>query len=339
MKGYYKLMILCLWAWMPSVGAVDPIKDPRLRDEDVSATSVAVQVTRNPAGLYVYTFDVESPSSNTGRILLFTLDIACNEVVDAKGFRPGDFPSDAGHSLSEDGRHVPVAIDAPWGQAAAFRIGFNNDVRWSLAANPGTDSRGLTLISPYPPGAREYNVIPSVRYNEEQWDYSDIAEDDPEISWLDDWIVTGITTGPACPGEEYSDDGTEPDVRFPGSPFRGQPEQLNELLTYSAPLRDQFHVEAGTHEFEMTIHYHEDIDPRSFRVTPERNQLRRLFNPRPGGSETVRIPLEPGKNRIELQVQTAFTPPGQGETPPREARGRGGVSMDRDVFVIRVDAK
>ncbi|WP_018231199.1 hypothetical protein [Thioalkalivibrio thiocyanodenitrificans] len=175
-----------------------------------------------------------------------------------------------------------------------------------------------------------------MRYREHEYDYSDLDHDE-DVPWTDDFTVTGITTGPACPGEEYPDDGTEPDVRFPGSPFRGQPDQLNELLTYSAPLRDQFHVEAGTHEFEMTIHYHETIDPRSFRVTPERNQLRRLFNPRPGTSETVRIPLEPGKNRIELQVQSQFTPPGRATTPPRETRGREGVSLDRDVFVIRVD--
>ena len=341
MKSVITIPLACLCAWVVAVEAAEPLKDPRLRDENISTTTVTVDVSRNAAGHYVYTYDIDAPISNLGKILTFGVDISCETKPDARGFDASDYPRDpalrAIRNFSQDGKHVPVAVDAPAGQAAIVTIAVHNGVGWAVGVEPGDVSRGLTIISPYPPGPRVYTLIPSIRYKEEQWDYSDVAEDDPEVSWLDDWIVTGITTGPACPGEEYPDDGTEPDARFPGSPFRGQPEQLNELLTYSAPLRDQFHVEAGTRELEMTIHYHETIDPRSFRVTPERNQLRRLFNPRPRTSETVRIPLEPGKNRIELQVQTAFTPPGQGETPPREAHGRGGVAMDRDVFVIRVD--
>ena len=334
MKTRIATLLFYLSVWMVAVGAAE-LKDPRLRDEDLSGTVVSVEVTRNAMGMYVYTYHVESPPTNTGRILQFILDIGCDGVVDPKGFDAGDYPSDADPSLSEDGKHVPVAIDAPFGQAAAFGIGLRNNVDWELAANPGQARRGLTLVSPYPPGARTYRVIPSIRYGEEQWDYSDVMEDDPEVPWIDDWTVTGLTTGPACPGEEYPDNGDDA-PRFLGSPFPGQRELNNALLSYSAPLRDQFHVEPGTRELEMTIHYHEDIDPRTFVVTPEKNLLRRLFNPQPGGQETVRIPLEPGKNRIELQVKSQFTPPGRGTTPPREIRGREGVGLDRDVFVIRV---
>lgn len=337
MKVKNATLIMCLSAWMLAAGAAE-LKAPQLRDEDLSATVVFMEVTRNAVGMYVYTYDVESPLTNTGRILQFVLDIACDDVVDPRGFDARDYPSAADRSLSEDGRHVPVVIDAPWGQAAAFRIGLGNHVHWSLRANPGTDSRGLTLISPYPPGARTYQVIPSIRYGEEQWDYSDVEEDDPEVPWLDDWIVTGITTGPACPGEEYPD-GIPGETRFPGSTFAGETDRLNELLTYSAPLRDKFHVEAGVRELEMTLHYHADIDPKTFRVTPEKHDLRRLFNPVPGTSETVHLPLEPGKNRIELQVQAALEPLGEQAAAPRPVVGRGGVSMDRDVFVIRVDAE
>lgn len=176
-----------------------------------------------------------------------------------------------------------------------------------------------------------------MRYREEEWDYSGLEEDDDAVPWTADFTVTGITTGPACPGEEYPDDGGGGgEARFPGSLFAGESELINELLTYSAPLVDQFHLTAGTHELEMTIHYHEDIDPRTFRVTPEKQQLRRLFNPRPGTSETVRLPLDPGKNRLQLQVQSRFVPPGQSDRPAREVRGRDGVSLDKDVFVIRV---
>jgi hypothetical protein len=328
------------YAWMLAASAADPLKDPRLRDEDLAATAVSVEVTRNANGMYVYTYDVEAPLENTGQIRAFILDIACGEGVDPKGFDPKDYPSNARPSASEDGKHIPVAIDAPRGEAAAFGINAANSAHWMVVLKPGQASRGLTLVSPYPPGSRIYSLRPSIRYGEEQWDYSDIEEDDPTIPWIDDWTVTGLTTGPACPGQEYPDNGGDGpgDDRFAGSPFAGQSDQLNELLTYSTPLKDQFHLPAGSRELEMTIHYHESIDPRTFRVSPENNQLCRLFTPKPGTSETVRLPLKPGKNRIELQVQTQFVPPGQQRASGSEAAGRGGVSMDRDVFVIRVPA-
>jgi hypothetical protein len=320
------------------VGAALPVyaetlKDPHLRDDDISLTRVSVDVDINAHGHYVYTYDLHMPSENTGMVRTFVLDISCANQMDSRGFDPQHYLSDVRIS-SRDGRHVPVAVDAPYGQAASFSISVANAVRWLLGARPGESAVGLQLVSPYPPGARQYSLIPSMVYRHDEYDYSD-TDMDTGVPWEDDFTVTAITTGPACPGEEYPDNGDDA-PRFLGSPFPGQPELNNALLSYSAPLRDQFHVDAGVRELEMTIHYHEDIDPRTFVVTPEKNLLRRLFNPRPGGSETVRIPLEPGKNRIELQVQTAFTPPGQGETPPREARGRGGVAMDRDVFVIRV---
>lgn len=314
------------------------LKDPFLRDDDVSLTSLSVSVSRNSQGLYVYTYDIKAPLENTGSVGTFVLDISCPEPVDSRGFDPRDFPSDASPSFSRDGKHIPVAIDAPLGQSFAFGISEGNAVHWGMVADPGSTKTGLQLITPYPPGAREYRLVPSMRYREEEWDYGSLEEDDETVPWTDDFTVTGITTGPACPGEEYPDDGGGGEVRFPGSPFAGQPELLNELLTYSAPLVDQFHVAAGTRELELTIHYHASIDPHTFRVTPEKHHLRRLFNPKPGTRETVRLPLEPGKNRIELQVQSRFVPPGQGDRPAREVRGRGGVSLDRDVFVIRVPA-
>lgn len=310
------------------------LKDPHLRDDDISATEVTTNIGRNQQYHYVYTYNIKAPLENTGRILTFLLDISCPDVVDSRGFNPETYPSDASPSMSNDGKHTPVAIDAPRGEAGIFGISVNNEVHWLIGINPGGDALGLQLISPYPPGDRAYQFIPSDNYRTEEWDYSNITEDDP-VPWIPDWTVTGITTGPACPGEEYPD-GDDSNNRYDGTPFAGEPQQLNQLLSYTAPLRDQFHLPAGSHEVEMTIHYAENIESRTFRVTPEKNQLRQLFHPRPGTSETVRIPLEPGKNRIELQAQSRFTPPGQLDKSLRQGNGREGVSIDRDVFVFRV---
>lgn len=321
-----------------SVYAADK-KDPYLRDDDISHTTVSVEVGRNELGLFVYKYDLVMPAENTGAVRTFRLDISCDELVDNAGFDPRDFPSDASPSVSVDHRHVPVAIDAPWGQSGMFGISEGNAVHWGVVGKPATSKMGLQLISPYPPGAREYRLVPNMRYREEEYDYSGVAEDDDTVPWTNDFTVTGITTGPACPGEEYpaggDDDG---DKLFSGTRFPGESAESNELLTYSAPLQDQFHQPEGTREVQMTVHYHATIEPRTFRVTPEKHQLRRLFNPRPGTSETVRIPLDPGKNRIELQIQSRAVPPGQADKPAQEVRGRDSVSMDRDVFVIRVPA-
>lgn len=333
--------MLTLWfmALMTTAASIAAQESAYLRDDDISGTTVIAEVSYDSRGLYVYKYAIKTASENTGYILNYELDIGCREVPDLHGFDASNFPSKTTESLSLDGKHVPVAIDAPWGQAAVWGISENNGIHWLVGIKPGEEVFGLQIISPYPPGARDYRLVPSADYRWAEWDYSGVMEDDPNLPWLDDWTVTGLTTGPACPGEEYpaggDDDG---DKLFSGTRFPGESAESNELLTYSAPLQDQFHQLEGTREVQMTVHYHATIEPRTFRVTPEKHQLRRLFNPRPGTSETVRIPLDPGKNRIELQIQSRAVPPGQADKPAQEVRGRDSVSMDRDVFVIRVPA-
>jgi hypothetical protein len=345
-KYVFALLLVLVIGGMP-VHAADK-KDPYLRDDDISRTTVSMEVSRNELGLFVYKYDLVMPVENTGAVRTFRLDISCADVVPSLGFNADDFPSDASRSFSADGKHVPVAIDAPWGQSGMFGISEGNAVHWGVVGKPGTSKMGLQLISPYPPGAREYRLVPNMRYREEEYDYSGVAEDDDTVPWTDDFTITGTTTGPACPGEEYPDSGDDgDDKRFPGSRFRGESVESNELLTYSAPLRDHLHVPAGTKELEMTIHYHEAIDPRTFQVTPNKNHLRKLFNPKPGTSETVRIPLEKGKNRIQLQVQGMFEPQRRKTKPmrfehnhkphpPKHGPGNEQISKDRDVFLVRV---
>lgn len=346
-----------MWFMMFMVGITSlvsaaELKNPYLRDDDISATKVTVEVGYDAQGRYVYTYDIEAPEDNTGYILSYELDISCTEVPDARGFDVSSYPPDATHSLSTDEKHVPVAVGAPWGQAGLWGVSESNEIHWLVGIEPGERAQGLQVISPYPPGSREYRLVPSADYRWDEWDYSGVMEDDPDLPWLDDWIVAGVTTGPACPGEEYpggggggGDDGG--DKRFPGTGFRGESVEANELLTYSTPLRDHLHVPAGTKELEMTIHYHEAIDSRTFQVTPNKHHLRKLFNPKPGTSETVRIPLEKGKNRIQLQVQGTFEPQrrktkpvrfehNQKPHPPKHGPGHEQISKDRDVFVVRV---
>jgi hypothetical protein len=102
-------------------------------------------------------------------------------------------------------------------------------------------------------------------------------------------------------------------------------------------LTDRFHLPAGTQSVAVTIHYGKDIDPKSFKVEPQSNKVRKLFTPKPDSSETVFLPVQSGKNKYTLSVQEQFTPPGSVEDAIR-GRGRRGPAKDIDVFEIRVDA-
>jgi hypothetical protein len=315
------------------------LKDPFLRDDDVSGASVEVRVNVDNAGNYVYQYDVLSPETSTGYILSFDLDVTCGEPVDQKGFAPADYQTGRTSDRSEGIPHVPVAIDAPSGQAASPSLTAASRASWMVAMPPGGSSVGLTVVSPYPPGDRTYWLIPSVDYGWDEYDYETAlkSENRDSIPWINDWTVSGIVAGPACPGDEYPDDGDgNEDSIFFGTLFEGEVEAQNQLLTYSAPLQDQFHQADGPRELEMIIHCHADIDPKSFVVTPQRHGIRALFHPVPGTSETIRLPLDVGKNRIELQVRRRFAPPVKPGQSGAVFAGGGGSSLDKDVFVVRV---
>lgn len=190
---------------MPAVTFAGELKDPFLRDDDISGTQVEVEVSVDPAGNYVYTYDISSPDTNTGYILSFDLDVTCDEVVDQKGFSPADYQTDRTSNRSEEIPHVPVAIDAPYGQAGSPALTAASLASWMLAMNPGGEALGLTVVSPYPPGDRAYRLVPSPNYKWDEYDYeAAFASDDREsLPWIEDWTVSRITTGPACPGDEH----------------------------------------------------------------------------------------------------------------------------------------
>ena len=335
---------LFLLSLVSACPATAELKDPYTRDDDLSYSIVNVETQVRSDGQYLYSYEVHSPELNTGYILSFAIDLSCDAPLASPGFNPEqeEFDPSAGFpdSYSTDGNHVPVLVEADWGQAAGKDIRADNHVDWAVTLEPGQSSTGLRLISPYPPGARTYVLAASETYKWEEYDYDSVAwgaDATDALPWSDDWTVTGMTTGPACPGEEYPDNGGGDDgTRFPGALFEGETDELNQLLTYSEPLQDQFHSADGARELEMVIHYHADIDPKTFVVTPQRHGIGKLFHPVPGTSETVRLPLDAGKNRIELQVKRSTMPPGKsGQRPPGPAAHRG-VNMDKDVFVVRV---
>lgn len=192
---------------------------------------------------------------------------------------------------------------------------------FALDLVPGNTANGLLLVSPYGPKLRTYWLRPDFMVNE-QWDYPEDAEEQSDIPTADDFTVTGVIHGPACPGEETEE--PEPDL-FDGSVSPWQTDEANALLRYSSPLRDRFERPNGN-ELLVHIYYAENIDASSFKVEPARNGIRRLFNPEPGADEEVRIPLDKGLSKLKLSVRATLADKGM----PRK-----GLDRDVDVFEFR----
>lgn len=327
------LMTTALLAGLASgQGAVSvELRDPATRDEDISATQIEVQVNRLPSGIYEYLYNVISPAENKGRIGIFSFDISCDLDFGEVVYPEPPYPH-TWESASPNGEHVPVRPYAAIGDDGTILSGrpgidINNELLWSLAQRPGSVINGLKLHSPAPPGQRQYRLnvfmnATDIHPDGFGWDYSGVSEDS-DVPWIPDFEVTGIIEAPAC---RLPDDPppSEPS-RFLGSEWPGG--QINDLLSYSEPTRDRFHVPAEQNTVDMVIHYHEDIDPKTFHVQP--GWAKRFFNPEPGTSERVTLRLEKERNLYQLEVST------QKERGTRKDDARHHSRKDRDVFEIR----
>ena len=324
------ILIVILVAFNSSNIYAEPLKDPRTRDEDISGTTVSVVVNRLDNRFYEYIYTLSSQSDNKGRITYFKVDISCN-----LDFGLIDFPEPKDTlfrpSYSLDDQHVPVQVYGVYGLTGGATITRANEAGWRLWRGPGESAEGMRILSPAPPGLRLYALSPSM--DAQGWDYETYRDESP---WIEDFMVYGMVTGPACALEP-----PEEPARFPGTSPARTSDELNGLLSYSEPLQDRFHLPAGTQEQAITIHYRNDLDPATFRVEP--SQLRGKFHPQPGTSETVILPLGKPRNIIALEARPQRMPPGKGseQAPPglnkEPPQGNEGWRKDRDVFEIRVD--
>lgn len=343
-RSFTGIFCLIVWSVLTAEHAMgqETLKDPFTRDDDLSGTAVKFDVNLTAENHYEYIYDLSAPDSNTGQVHSFIVDLSCDEEPASKGFSASDFDFHTADDVTENDKHVPVAVRAPYGQAAAAALTVKNRISWFVSMSPGDNSQGLGLVSPYPPGDRSYQLRASSSYREDEYDYSIMREimldeegDYPPLPTVDDWSVNGTTIGPACPGEEDPDFEVEP-TTFAGTIFSGEPEANNQVLTYSSPLKDQLRLPETRRNVVIRVHYADNMDPRSFKVTPKKGGLKGLFSPEPGTQEQVEIPLKPGKNRIQFQASTEFVPPGKADEPAQDVVGRRGVPVDRDVFVFRV---
>ena len=305
---------LILIAVSPSICA-GALKDPRKRDDDISATGVAVEVKNVYGHFFEYIYTLTAPEINKTTISSFSVDIACADPAPEVVFPepPTTYPWDY---RSGDGRHSPFQpYPSPTG-SAWMMFGLRNWLSFLMTTDPGERHTGFRILSPYPPMSRPYKL--EITWKTGEYSYENLTNE--EMSALpirDEFYVYGMTQGPGCspdalPGQLFPGTGEEPD---------------DDLMMFEAPLRSAFHTVEETVRFR--IHYANDIDPKSFTVFPE--SARGLFNPAPGKSEEVFFKLEPGINKLTLSVDR--------DIPTTEAAKLVFLPFDRDAFVFRREQK
>jgi len=195
-KFHFPVLVL-LAGTIPVVSA----DDPRDRDEDISATSLSVDV-RQENGAWHYTYTLDAPATNKGTVLFVNVDLSCEQPVTAwEIFDPSMHIKNAFDDFSDHASTTPTAIAAAWGQAYDVGLTRRNDAMFALDLAPGNTAIGLLLVSPYGPKARTFRLRPDFMVSG-RWDYPMDAEERPNIPSEDDFTVTGVIDGPACPGEK-----------------------------------------------------------------------------------------------------------------------------------------
>lgn len=303
-------------------GYADTPKDPRLRDEDISATVLDVNVSRRQDGLYSYIYTLTSPTENKGQVTTFLLDINCSHSFGEVVLPTPSSGRNFGGYFAPSDSITPTAVFGSSGQGL-YGTTMDGFAMFGVVLAPGETLTDLELISPAEPGMRPYKLEPKMN-NTADWAYPE--EPDPTIPWIPDFTVTGSVAGPGCPGV------TEPpeSARFAGT-IRKETEETNALLTYSGVERDRWHVDSKTKDFTFKIHYSDLVEPKTFKVQP--GWAKRYFNPEPGTSELITLPLKEAVNKFHFNVSAIDSRKvGKPDYP-------GTQNIDRDEFEIRVDVK
>lgn len=322
-----KALLLTFLFLLSSHLKAEELKDPWTRDEDISNTIVNVEITHDADDMYVYNYSIKSAKTNRGEILSFRLNLVCGHdfsgvsepVQEVKqGFIDIDKIPYAKNLFNK--KRTPASISAAYGSAGSWSFSIDNYASWLVALNPGDNSTGLVLKSPLKPGLRNYYLRPDMEVI--GWDYPE--EEKPGMPWVDDFTVTGMIAGPSCPGVTPPVDA----AYFTGSKLQTEPDSVNTLLTYSKPMLDRWHTDESVNELTITIHYADIIDAATFTVEPA--WARTYFEPKPGTSQTVTLPLKEVRNRFKLKVDVDIN-----KIPPDFENH----FQDLDEFEVRRDLK
>jgi hypothetical protein len=112
-----------------------------------------------------------------------------------------------------------------------------------------------------------------------------------------------------------------------GSDYYTETVEINHLLSYTGIATDTLHLPLGTTSLPLAVRYSPFLQPGSFEAQINSNaSFGQTFNPSPGSSQVVNIPLNPGLNVLSLR---AVAGAGGNEDAAR-------MTKDIDKFTIRV---
>ena len=100
-----------------------------------------------------------------------------------------------------------------------------------------------------------------------------------------------------------------------------RPRDVNKFLTYANPAQPSTTLPPGTANFPLIIFYASSVLPASFAADLNGVDVTALFHPAAGTSETVNLPMAPGRNVLKLSID--------GQLPTR-------VATDSDRLVLQV---
>jgi len=82
--------------------------------------------------------------------------------------------------------------------------------------------------------------------------------------------------------------------------------ETNQLLRYTAPLNKTNELPVGISDYTMRIYYGKTVLPSTFKATlgngSSKEDITYLFNSKAFSDEEVTIPLQPGKNTLNLSI-------------------------------------
>ena len=227
--------------------------------------------------------------------------------------------------LVDDVGHGVLGLDADGSFAYTPEANFNGTDTFTYKANDGAlDSNVATVtiaVSPVnsPPVADGDGPYLGLEGSPVLLDGS--ASSDPEGSPLtykwDFGDGSPLVTTEALVEHTYSsagvytatlvvNDGELDSAPFPtqvtiGSTGGGQNDDVDAFMAFASPPERKVDLPAGTTSYDVVIIYGPTIDPGTFTASLNKQPFDG-FHPVPGTSETVTIPLSPGKNKLDLEV-------------------------------------
>jgi hypothetical protein len=102
----------------------------------------------------------------------------------------------------------------------------------------------------------------------------------------------------------------------------GGREDVDAFLAYLSPVERTTNLPAGTQSFDVIIIYGSTIDPSTFEASLNKEPFSG-FHPVAGPSETVTIPLSPGRNTLRLKIDGV------------RSDGRMATDQEQLVFIVK----